>query len=232
VTIRDPGERVEQPSRRAILEEAGTMRVAEPTVERLVLYYRLLMQLHNEERRVVSSQEIGEMLGLKASQVRKDLSYFGEIGKRGVGYHVERLYRHVSDILSPDRVWKIALVGVGRLGEALLGHKALRSEKFRLEALFDNDPAKIGQVICSVPCYDSEEMTEIIREKGIEVVILTIPAAAAQVSADRAVAAGTVKGILTFATTAISVPEEVLVYRVDISVELEKLLFFLKGRMA
>ena len=208
------------------------MRVAEPTVERLVLYYRLLMQLHNEERRVVSSQEIGEMLGLKASQVRKDLSYFGEIGKRGVGYHVERLYRHVSDILKPDRVWKIALVGVGRLGEALLGHKALRSEKFRLEALFDNDPAKIGQVICSVPCYDSEEMTEIIREKGIEVVILTIPAAAAQVSADRAVAAGTVKGILTFATTAISVPEEVLVYRVDISVELEKLLFFLKGRMA
>ena len=208
------------------------MRVAEPTVERLVLYYRLLMQLHNEERRVVSSQEIGEMLGLKASQVRKDLSYFGEIGKRGVGYHVERLYRHVSDILSPDRVWKIALVGVGRLGEALLGHKALRSEKFRLEALFDNDPAKIGQVICSVPCYDSEEMTEIIREKGIEVVILTIPAAAAQVSADRAVAAGTVNGILTFATTAISVPEEVLVYRVDISVELEKLLFFLKGRMA
>ncbi|HOG13709.1 MAG TPA: redox-sensing transcriptional repressor Rex [Synergistales bacterium] len=208
------------------------MRVAEPTVERLVLYYRLLMQLHNEERRVVSSQEIGEMLGLKASQVRKDLSYFGEIGKRGVGYHVERLYRHVSDILSPDRVWKIALVGVGRLGEALLGHKALRSEKFRLEALFDNDPAKIGQVICSVPCYDSEEMTEIIREKGIEVVILTVPAAAAQVSADRAVAAGTVKGILTFATTAISVSEEVLVYRVDISVELEKLLFFLKGRMA
>jgi len=208
------------------------MRVAEPTVERLVLYYRLLMQLHNEERRVVSSQEIGEMLGLKASQVRKDLSYFGEIGKRGVGYHVERLYRHVSDILSPDRVWKIALVGVGRLGEALLGHKALRSEKFRLEALFDNDPAKIGQVICSVPCYDSEEMTEIIREKGIEVVILTVPAAAAQVSADRVVAAGTVKGILTFATTAISVSEEVLVYRVDISVELEKLLFFLKGRMA
>lgn len=208
------------------------MRVAEPTVERLVLYYRLLLQLHNEERRVVSSQEIGEMLGLKASQVRKDLSYFGEIGKRGVGYHVERLYRHVSDILSPDRVWKIALVGVGRLGEALLGHKALRSEKFRIEALFDNDPSKIGQVICNVPCHDFGEMTEIIREKEIEVVILTIPAAAAQVSADKAVAAGTVKGILTFATTAISVPEDVLVYRVDISVELEKLLFFLKGRMA
>ncbi len=216
----------------AIFKEAGIMKIAEPTVERLVLYYRLLSQLHNEERRVVSSQEIGEMLGLKASQVRKDLSYFGEIGKRGVGYHVDRLYQHISNILSPNRVWKIALVGVGRLGEALLGHKALRSDKFKLEALFDNDPSKVGQVICGIPCYDSEEMTEIIRRKEIEVLILTVPAGAAQISADRAVAAGTVKGVLTFATTAISVPEDVLVYRVDISVELEKLLFFLKGSVA
>ena len=205
------------------------MRIAEPTVERLVLYYRLLTQLHNEERRVVSSQEIGEMLGLKASQVRKDLSYFGGIGKRGVGYHVERLYKHISDILSPKRLWKIALVGVGRLGEALLGHKALRSEKFRIEALFDNDPSKIGTEICGIPCYNSEDMTEVLREKDIEVIILTVPAGAAQISADRAVAAGTVKGILSFATTSVSVPEDVLVYRVDISVELEKLLFFLKG---
>jgi len=190
------------------------MRIAEPTVERLVLYYRLLTQLHNEERRVVSSQEIGEMLGLKASQVRKDLSYFGEIGKRGVGYHVERLYKHISDILSPKRLWKIALVGVGRLGEALLGHKALRSEKFRIEALFDNDPSKIGTEICGIPCYNSEDMTEVLREKDIEVIILTVPAGAAQISADRAVAAGTVKGILSFATTSVSVPEDVLVYRV------------------
>lgn len=205
------------------------MRIAEPTVERLVLYYRLLMQLHNEERRVVSSQEIGELLGLKASQVRKDLSYFGEIGKRGVGYHVERLYEHISGILSPNRLWKIALIGVGRLGEALLGHKALRSEKFRIEALFDNDKAKTGIDICGVPCYSSDDMTEIIREKGIEVIILTVPASSAQSCVDKAVAAGTIKGILTFATSAISVPEDILVYRVDISVELEKMLFFLKG---
>ncbi|MDO9508160.1 MAG: redox-sensing transcriptional repressor Rex [Thermovirgaceae bacterium] len=205
------------------------MRIAEPTVERLVLYYRLLMQLHNEERRVVSSQEIGELLGLKASQVRKDLSYFGEIGKRGVGYHVERLYQHISGILSPNRLWKIALVGVGRLGEALLGHKALRSEKFRIEALFDNDKTKTGTEICGIPCYDSDDMTRVMKEKGIEVMILTVPANAAQSSVDKAVAAGTLKGILTFATSAISVPDDVLVYRVDISVELEKLLFFLKG---
>ncbi|HPE91525.1 MAG TPA: redox-sensing transcriptional repressor Rex [Synergistales bacterium] len=205
------------------------MRIAEPTVERLVLYYRLLMQLHNEERRVVSSQEIGDMLGLKASQVRKDLSFFGEIGKRGVGYHVERLYQHISDILAPKRLWKIALVGVGRLGEALLGHKALRSEKFRIDALFDNDPAKIGTDICGVSCYDSADMAEVIRQKGIEVLVLTVPPAAAQSSVDKGISAGTIRGILTFATSAISVPENVLVCRVDISVELEKMLFFLKG---
>ncbi|HDQ93376.1 MAG TPA: redox-sensing transcriptional repressor Rex, partial [Synergistetes bacterium] len=118
---------------------------------------------------------------------------------------------------------------VGRLGEALLGHKALRSDKFRIEVVFDNDPTKIGTEICGVPCHDSAEMTEVIREKGIEVLVLTVPAEAAQSSVDKAVAAGTIKGILTFATSAISVPEKVLVYRVDISVELEKLLFFLKG---
>ncbi len=204
------------------------MRVAEPTVERLVQYYRLLTQLHEEGRRVISSQEIGDMLGLKASQVRKDLSYFGEIGKRGVGYHVDRLYGHISEILSPHRLWRIALVGAGRLGEALLGHRALRSDKFRMEAVFDVDPEKVGTTICEVPCYHADNMTDIIREKGIEIVILTVPGGAAQSSVDRAVAAGTVRGILTFATSAVAAPEDVLVYRVDISIELEKLLFYLK----
>jgi redox-sensing transcriptional repressor len=205
------------------------LRIAEPTVERLVQYYRLLTQLHDEGRKVVSSQEIGDMLGLKASQVRKDLSYFGEIGKRGVGYHVERLYQHVSDILSPNRVWKIALVGVGRLGEALLGHKALRSEKFRIEALFDNDPAKVGTTIYGVPCYHSDRMPEILREKDIEVIVLTVPPVAAQQVVDKAATSGKLKGILNFATAAIAVPKGVLVYRVDISIELEKLLFYLKS---
>lgn len=214
---------------KAIQPDERLFRIAEPTVERLVQYYRLLTQLHNEGRMVVSSQEIGDMLGLKASQVRKDLSYFGEIGKRGVGYHVERLYRHVSDILSPNRVWKIALVGVGRLGEALLGHKALRSEKFRIEALFDNDPEKTGKTIYGVPCYHVDSMPGILKEKDIEVIILTVPPTAAQQVVDKAVSSGKLKGVLNFATAAIAVPEDVLVYRVDISIELEKLLFYLKG---
>jgi len=204
------------------------MKVAEPTIERLVQYYRLLELLHEEGRRVVSSQEIGEMLSLKASQVRKDLSYFGEIGKRGVGYHVEKLYEHIKSILSSPRLWRIALVGVGRLGEALLGHKAFQSSKFKVLALFDVDPGKVGRSIMGIPCYPIEKITDVLREQQVEILILTVPAAAAQGCVDRAVAAGTIRGILSFAQTAVIVPKSVLVYHVDIATELEKLLFFLK----
>ena len=206
------------------------MKVAEPTVERLVQYYRLLGQLHEEGRRVVSSQQIGEMLGIKASQVRKDLSYFGEIGKRGVGYHVDRLYEHVMTILSPPRVWRIALAGVGHLGAALLGHTAFQSEKFRMEALFDVDPDKVGREIAGVPCHPFGDMASVLAERKIEVLILSVPASAAQACVDKAVESGTVRGILTFAPTTVVVPEGLLVYSVDITVELEKLLFYLKER--
>ncbi len=205
-----------------------TMKVAEPTVERLVQYCRLLEHLHEEGRRVVSSQEIGEMLGLKASQVRKDLSYFGEIGKRGVGYHVDRLFEHIRSILSPPRHWKIALVGAGRLGEALLGYKAFRSDKFSIEAIFDIDRDKIGSTVAGIPCYHPDSLPEILKEKAIEVLILTIPASAAQAVVDLAAKAGTLKGVLSFAPTTLVAPEGVLIYGVDISVELEKLLFYLK----
>jgi redox-sensing transcriptional repressor len=205
------------------------MRVAEPTVERLVQYYRLLGQLREEGRLVVSSQQMGEMLGIKASQVRKDLSYFGEIGKRGVGYHVDRLYDHVSSILSSPGVWRLGLVGVGHLGYALLGHSAFRSDKFRIEALFDVDPSKVGQVISGVECHHLDEMPQVARDKGIEVLILTVPGSSAQACVDMAVKSGVIRGILSFAPTPLVAPDDILVYRVDISVELEKLLFFLKG---
>lgn len=204
------------------------MKVAEPTIERLVQYYRLLELLHEEGRRVVSSQEMGEMLSLKASQVRKDLSYFGEIGKRGVGYHVERLYEHIKSILATPRLWRIALVGVGRLGEALLGHKAFQSSKFKILALFDNDPQKTGRSIMGIPCHPIDKMGEVLKDEQVEILILTVPATAAQACVDRAVSAGTIRGILSFAQTAVIVPKSVLVYHVDIATELEKLLFFLK----
>ena len=206
------------------------MKVAEPTVERLIQYYRLLIQMKEEERKVVSSLQIGEILGIKASQVRKDLSYFGEIGKRGVGYHVNRLCLHIENILASPKVWKVALAGVGNLGTALMGHAAFQSYKFEVDALFDVDPEKVGQEIMGVRCWHVDEIAKVIEERGIEVLILAVPATAAQNCVDKAVASPSLKGILAFTPATVVVPEKILFYRVDIFVELEKLLFFLKER--
>lgn len=204
------------------------MKVAEPTIERLVQYHRLLETLREEGHRVISSQQIGEMLGFKASQVRKDLSYFGEIGKRGVGYHVGRLCDHIVEILSSPRVWRIALAGVGNMGAALLANSAFRSSKMRFEALFDADPQKIGREISGVYCWNYTDMPTVMADKKIEVLILAVPARAAQSCVDLAISSGTLRGVLAFTQGSLVVPREILVVRVDILAELEKLLFFLK----
>lgn len=206
------------------------MRVAEPTVERLIQYYRLLQQMKEEGRRVVSSLQMGDMLGIKASQVRKDLSYFGEIGKRGVGYHVNRLCAHIENILAAPKVWRIAMAGVGNLGMALLGHAAFESYKFEVKALFDVAPDKAGREIMGVPCYHADEMAAVIDKEKIDVLILAVPAPAAQHTVDKAIQAQSLKGVLAFTPATVVVPDRILFYRVDIFVELEKLLFFLKER--
>ena len=206
------------------------MRVAEPTVERLIQYFRLLKQMKEEERRVVSSLQIGEMLGIKASQVRKDLSYFGEIGKRGVGYHVNRLCTHIENILASPKVWKIAMAGVGNLGLALLGHAAFQSYKFEVSALFDIDRDKVGKEIMGVRCHHADDIARVLDEQGVEVLILAVPAVAAQGTVDLAVQSTGLKGVLAFTPATVVVPDRILFYRVDIFVELEKLLFFLKEK--
>ncbi len=206
------------------------MRIAEPTVERLVQYHRLLEQLRGGGRKVVSSQEIGEILSLKASQVRKDLSYFGEIGKRGVGYSVESLHRHIDGILAAPERWSIGLAGVGKLGEALLGYQAFRNEKFHFSALFDTDKKKIGTTIRGIHCYSADDITEVIREKNISILMVSVPASGAPRVVEDALRAGTLKGILNFAPVSLTVPEEVLLVSVDISIELEKLFFYIKHK--
>lgn len=204
------------------------MRIAEPTVERLVQYIRYLERCREAGKRVISSQEIGDGLGIKASQVRKDLSYFGEIGKRGVGYNVEKLYSHLNTIFAPPKTWKIAMIGIGNLGEALLGYKAFESDKFRIVALFDIDPAKIGRKIHGIPCYDVEDMPQVLNDEGVEVLIITTPSSAAQDVVDKATESVPIKGILNFAPTTLVVAEHIILYNVDIFVELEKLLFYIK----
>lgn len=204
------------------------MKVAEPTIERLVQYHRLLETLREEGHKVVSSYQIGELLGFKASQVRKDLSYFGEIGKRGVGYHVGRLCNHIMKILSYPSVWRIALAGVGNLGSALLENTAFRSSKMRFEALFDIDPEKTGYSISGVRCWHSSDIPKVMKERNVEVLILAVPARAAQSCLDLAISSGTLRGVLAFTPGSLIAPQEILIFRVDILGELEKLLFFIK----
>lgn len=205
------------------------MKVAEPTIERLVQYHRLLETLREEGHLVVSSREMGEMLGFKASQVRKDLSYFGEIGKRGVGYDVAKLCDHILEILSAPKTWRIGLVGVGNFGAALLANSAFRNAaKMSFEALFDIDPDKIGRDISGVRCWSYTEMAEVMAEKQIEVLILAVPAKAAQTCVDLALSSGQLRGVLAVTQGTLVVPKDVFVVRVDVLAELEKLLFFLK----
>jgi redox-sensing transcriptional repressor len=203
------------------------VKVAEPTVERLVQYRRLLDRLMDEGCVVVSSQQIGDMLGFKASQVRKDLSYFGEMGKRGVGYKVSKLRDYIADILLSPRVWRMALAGVGNVGSALLSNAAFRVARVSFEALFETDPQKVGRVISGVRCWHYTQMPEVMRDSQIEVLLLTVPLRAAQSCLDLAVSSGCLKGVLSFTQGTLTAPRDVLMVRVDIPAELEKLLFFL-----
>lgn len=203
--------------------------ITDPTVGRLVTYRRLLMRLENEGVPVVSSKEIGEMLSLKSSQVRKDLSYLGEFGKRGVGYDVTRLLEDLAGILAPFEMWHIGLVGIGRLGEALLNHRSFLSENYEVTAVFDHNPAKVGQVYSGALCFHVDDMPRVIVEKNISVIMLAVPSQAAQGVLDAAVSTGRILGVLNFSDAVLTAPPRVQVRNVDIFVELEKLLFRLKA---
>lgn len=202
--------------------------ITDRTVGRLVAYRRLLVRLQDNDVTLVSSKAIGDMLGIKSSQVRKDLSYLGEFGKRGVGYNVGRLLGDLTGILAPFNPWQIGLVGMGRLGEALIGHSALWGENYEIVCAFDNDDAKVGTSVFGKPCYHVNDMARKIEEYGIGVLIIAVPSKVAQRVLDLALDTGQIIGVLNFSAAALAVPPEVELSDVDISVELEKLLFRLK----
>ncbi len=202
--------------------------ITDPTVGRLVAYRRLLQSLDEQGVPLVSSKDIGDMLAIKPSQVRKDLSYLGEFGKRGVGYNVQRLLSDLSGILAPFHRWRAGLVGLGRLGEALLGYSALTGESYDIVALFDISPQKVGRVVAGRTCYHFNQLASQILEQRLGVLIITVPSSAAQQVVDVAVSTGQIQGLLNFSPTTIAVPDTIDVQYVDISVEMEKLLFRLK----
>jgi redox-sensing transcriptional repressor len=200
--------------------------VSQSTVRRLSLYLRTLEEFRNRGDLTVSSRDLAERVGLTPAQVRKDLSYFGSFGKRGLGYEVPDLQERLRGILGVDRTWGVGVVGAGRVGLALARYPSFGPRGFHMKAIFDNDPAKIGERSGELTIRDIATFPEAADDLGIEIVILTVPEDAAQEVADRVVAAG-VRAILNFAPVGLQVPAGVVVNDVDMVLELEGLSFAL-----
>jgi redox-sensing transcriptional repressor len=195
-------------------------------VGRLPLYLRALAQMAKEGKEITSSQELGERLGISSAQIRKDLSQFGEFGKQGTGYNTAFLADQLRRILKVDRVWDVVLVGLGDLGRAVAHYGGFLDRGFRIAALFDNDPAKIGKEVGGLPIQDARGIEGEIRRRGIRVAMLAVPAAQAQAAADDLVRAG-VQAILCYAPTTVNVPESVLVRYIDPVVGMQHMTHYL-----
>ncbi len=202
--------------------------IPDATVARLPLYHRALMGLHQLGVSTVSSEQLAEMAGVNAAKVRKDLSYFGSYGTRGVGYDVGQLLTEIRRALGLDRDWSCMVVGVGNLGSALLSFAGFRERGFHVAAAVDVDPARIGTEVGGLRVAHQNEMARLIDEHDIAIGVIATPPVAAQEVADALVAAG-VESILNFAPTMVEVPEGVLIRHVDLASELE-ILAFHKGR--
>ncbi len=200
--------------------------ISKATIDRLPLYFRTLRQIQQEGTEIISSEELGRRIGVTPEQIRKDLASFGEFGKKGVGYFVRELIRNIGEILGLHRNWNIAIVGVGHLGWALANYRNFSSLGFNMAAVFDIDPAKIGQVIGGVEIYSFDRLEEVTREKNIHIGVITVPAPNAQDVADRLVAAG-VRGIWNFAPVKLNVAENVRLVSEDLSVGLSSISYYL-----
>ncbi len=201
-------------------------KVSESTVGRLSLYLRLLSELESEGVATLSSEELARRCGTTAAQVRKDLSLFGTFGKRGLGYTVTELIAALRSILGLERQWGVALVGAGRIGLALMGYQDFRKQGFFIEAVFDSDQEKVGQRRGGMVVQADAQLEQVLAQGEIDIVILAVPAEAAQSLVDRVVGAG-VRAILNFAPTKLNVPPGVALKNVNMAVELEALSYAL-----
>jgi redox-sensing transcriptional repressor len=201
-------------------------RISESTIHRLSLYYRILTQLEKENQKTISSKDLAKREKLTPAQVRKDLSFFGSFGTRGLGYPVLELKARIGAILGIDRSWKVALVGIGNIGSALVSYKEFTKQGFNIVQLFDNDQRKVGSNHKGITVSDIKNLEEELKQQTIEIVVLAVPGSAAQGITDSIVAAG-VKAILNFAPVHLKVPDDVYVRTENMSMELEYLSFAL-----
>lgn len=210
---------------------SGFRRIPEATVSRLPLYLRSLLEFTEQRVTTVSSERLATATGVNAAKVRKDLSYLGSYGTRGVGYDVEYLVRRIQEQLGLDHDWRVAIVGVGNLGRALVNYRGFGERRFSVQALFDSDMSKIGTELNGLVVAGTEDIEPTVRDRRLSIGIIATPAASAQDVADRLVDGG-VTGILNFAPAVISVPKHVRVRKVDLSIELQILAFYVSGTVS
>jgi redox-sensing transcriptional repressor len=199
--------------------------IPEATVARLPIYLRTLMEAAENHETTISSERLAELGGVNAAKVRKDLSYLGSLGTRGVGYDVEYLVFEISRELGLTRDWGVIIVGVGNLGHALANYKGFGARGFQVVGLVDDDPSKVGEVIAGVTVRHVDDLPALAKEVGPAIGVIATTANVAQEVADRLVAAG-VTSVLNFAPGVISVPPGVAVRKVDLSIELQILSFY------
>jgi redox-sensing transcriptional repressor len=195
-------------------------------IGRLPVYLRALQRLADKGVLNTSSQELGEMIGISAAQIRKDISQFGEFGKQGTGYSIPFLVDRLRAILKVDRVWDVAIVGMGDMGHALARYNGFTNRGFHVVMVFDNDPNKVGQKVGEFEIFSTAVMPEKLRQQKIKLVVLTTPASAAQEIADQLVKAG-VKAILNYAPISLNVPADVHVQYIDPVTHLQRMTYYL-----
>lgn len=195
------------------------------TIYRLSIYLRCLARLRENGISTVSSEALARAAGVKPTQLRKDLAYFGTFGTRGLGYDVGALSKRISDKLGTSRLQPVILVGVGHLGLSLLSYRGFEKEGFEIVAAFDLDPERRRDKEIKQPIYGMDEMSSFVKGQNIKMAILTVPAAVAQEVANHMIEAGIV-GILNFAPIVLAVSEEVMVNNVNLAIELENLSYF------
>jgi redox-sensing transcriptional repressor len=196
-------------------------------VGRLPFYLRTLRTLAAEGLEITSSSDLGTRLGLTSAQIRKDLSYFGEFGKQGLGYNIPFLVSQLRRILKVDRVWEVALVGAGDLGRAIAHYHGFQDRGFEIRMVFDTDPAKIGQSLADLKVEEMGSMVERVRAAKIRVAMLAVPATSAQKAADLLVKGG-VKAILNYAPTTLVVSKGVTVQNIDPAAFMQHMTYYLE----
>lgn len=201
-------------------------RIPDIIIGRLPVYLRALQQLAERGVMTTSSQELGEIIGISAAQIRKDISQFGEFGKQGTGYSISFLIERLQNILKVDRVWEVAIVGMGDIGHALARYNGFANRGFHISMVFDNDPRKIGQRVGEYEIFDTAMLPEKVKQNRIKVAMLTAPASAAQEITDLLVKAG-IKAILNYAPISLNVPGGIRVQYIDPVTHLQRMTYYL-----